>query len=70
MISVKIENKPKVNENISIFLLDLRLKAMKIGKIGRIHGDNIEITPVKKDIKGNISIYIPLRVFKNSSAST
>ena len=69
MITVKIENKPKENERISIFDLDFRLNAIKIGKIGNMHGDNIEITPIKKEIKGNTSIYIPLIVFKNSPAS-
>ena len=67
---VKIENKPKENKRISIFDLDFRLNAIKIGKIGNIHGDNIEITPIKKEIKGNTSIYIPLSSFKNSFAST
>ena len=33
-----------------------RLKATNIGIIGRMQGDSIEITPVKKEIKGRISI--------------
>lgn len=60
-IIVKIENKPKVKEIISAFVLDFRLNPINIGNIGSIQGDNIEITPVKKEIKGKISIYIPLR---------
>ena len=56
MIIVNIENRPKVNAMISVFGLDFRLKPMNIGKIGRIHGDNIEMTPVKKEIMGNTSI--------------
>ena len=59
MITVKIENKPKANERISIFDLDFRLNAIKIGKIGNMHGDNIEITPMKKEINGNASIISP-----------
>ncbi len=56
MISVNIEKSPKVNETISIFGLDFRLNPINIGKIGRMQGDNIEITPVKKEIRGNTSI--------------
>ena len=41
---------------ISDFGLDFMLKPMKIGKIGSMHGDNIEMTPVKKEINGNTSI--------------
>lgn len=48
--------KPKTNEIISLFDLALRLNARNRGMTGRIHGDNIEITPVKKEIKGSISI--------------
>ena len=69
-MTVKIENKPKENDIISIFDLVFKLKAIKIGKIGNMHGDNIEITPIKKEINGNISIYIPLSSLKNSFAST
>ena len=56
IISVKIEKRPKVNAMISDFGLDFMLKPIKIGKIGSMHGDNIEMTPVKKEIKGNTSI--------------
>ena len=56
MIAIKTANKPKVKENTSLLLSDFKQKATTIGIIGRIHGDNMEITPVKKDIKGNISI--------------
>ena len=48
--------KPKVNENISLFDLVFKLKATKIGIIGKIQGDSIDITPVKKEITGRISI--------------
>ena len=60
MITVNIENKPKLKARISAFVLEFKLKPIKIGNIGSIHGDNIEITPVKKEIRGNKSIYIPL----------
>ncbi len=69
-IIVKIENKPAVNERISALVFDFKLKPINIGNIGSMHGDNIEMTPVKKEIKGNTSIYIPLIVLKNSPAST
>jgi hypothetical protein len=53
---MKILNKPKVNDSISLFVFDLRLKARNMGMIGRMHGDNMEITPVKKEMMGIISI--------------
>ena len=53
---VKIENRPKLNAMISVFGWDFMLNPIKIGKIGRIHGDNIEITPVKNEIKRKTSI--------------
>lgn len=53
---MKMLNKPKVNDSISLFVFDLRLKATNMGMIGRMHGDNMEITPVKKEIMGIISI--------------
>lgn len=59
-IIVKIVNKPKVKEIISTFVLDFKLNPINIGKIGSMHGDNMETTPVKKEINGKISIYIPL----------
>ena len=43
-----------------VFVLEFKLKPTNIGNIGSMHGDNIEITPVKKEIRGNKSIYIPL----------
>jgi hypothetical protein len=55
-MTVNIENKPKVKDMISAVLFDFKLKAKNIGKIGSIHGDNIEITPIKKEINGKISI--------------
>ena len=54
----KMLPKPKTNENISLFDLALRLNARKRGMTGRMHGDNIEITPVKKEIKGTINPYM------------
>jgi hypothetical protein len=69
-ITRKTLNSPKVNETISLFDFVFRLKATNMGITGRIQGDNIEITPVKKEIRGNISIYISLSSFRNSSAST
>ena len=56
IIRMKMLNKPKVNDSISLFVFDLRLKATNMGMIGRMHGDNMEITPVKKEIMGIISI--------------
>ena len=56
MISVKIKKSPKLKDMISDFGLDFMLKPIKIGKIGSMHGDSIEMTPVKKEIKGNTSI--------------
>jgi hypothetical protein len=47
---------PKMKDNISLLDFALRLKATKIGMIGNMHGESIEITPVKKEIKGKISI--------------
>ena len=55
-MTIKTVNKPKVNENNSLLFSEFKLKATNMGIIGRMHGDNIEITPVKNDIKGNISI--------------
>lgn len=60
MITVKIENKPQIKDTISVFVLEFKLNPTNIGNIGSMHGDNIEITPVKKEIRGNKSIYIPL----------
>ena len=59
IITVKTENKPRTKDTISNFDFDFKLKAINIGKIGSIHGDNIEITPIKKEISGNTSIISP-----------
>lgn len=56
IIKTKIDNKPKMNDNKFDFDLDFRLTLTKIGKIGKMQGDNIEITPVVKEISGRISI--------------
>ena len=56
IMTMKMLPNPIMNDAISPLDLELRLKATKRGMIGRIHGDNIEIIPVKKDITGNISI--------------
>lgn len=53
---VNIENNPKANDMISAVLFDFKLKPKNIGKIGNMHGDNIEITPMKKEINGKTSI--------------
>ncbi len=47
-IIIKIANKPKTNEMISVFFLFFKLNPIKIGKTGKIQGDKIEITPVIK----------------------
>ena len=56
IIAKKMLNRPVVKEIISLFDFVLKLKATKIGITGKIQGDKIEITPVKKEIKGKISI--------------
>ena len=47
---------PKINEINLLLLLDSKLTPTKMGKMGKIHGDNIDITPVKKEMIGKISI--------------
>ncbi len=56
IITTKMLRRPKMNDAISIFVFDFKLKARIIGMMGNMHGDNIEITPVKKERKGRISI--------------
>ena len=56
IMAVKIKSKPRVKETSSNLVFVFKLKPMKIGRIGRIQGDNIEITPVKNEIMGIISI--------------
>lgn len=56
IITININKRPVTNDKRFSLDLDLRLTLTKIGKIGRMHGDNIEITPVAKEIKGRISI--------------
>jgi len=56
IIKTNIDNKPKMNDNRFDFDLDFRLTLTKIGKIGKMQGDNIEITPVVNEISGRISI--------------
>jgi len=51
-----IDNKPKIKDIKFSLDLDFKLTLTKIGKMGKMHGDNIEITPVVKEIKGSISI--------------
>ena len=48
-IIIKIANKPKTNEIISVLFLFFKLNPIKIGKTGKIQGDKIEITPVIKE---------------------
>lgn len=56
IIIIKILNNPQINEISFILFLVFKLNPTKIGKIGMMHGDNIEITPIKKEISGKISI--------------
>ena len=56
IIKTNIDNNPKMNDSRFDFDLDFRLTLTKIGKIGKMHGDNIEITPVVNEISGRISI--------------
>ena len=53
---VNMLNSPNMKDTISAFDSAFRLKPAIIGKVGRIQGDNIEITPVKNEIIGIISI--------------
>lgn len=55
-MTVKIENKPKLKDMISVFVFVFKLNPMNMGNIGSMHGDSIEITPVKKETAGNKSI--------------
>ena len=52
----KIVENPKMNDKSSVLDLDFKLNATKIGMTGRMQGDRIDITPVKKEIAGRISI--------------
>ena len=56
MIIVKMLNNPRMKDNISAFDLAFKLKPTIIGIVGIMQGDNIEITPVKNEINGIISI--------------
>jgi hypothetical protein len=49
-------NNPKIKDNISAFDLVFKLNPTIIGIVGMMQGDNIEITPVKNEIIGIISI--------------
>lgn len=53
---VKMLNNPKINDSNSTFDLVFKLNPTIIGKVGIMQGDNIEITPVKNEISGIISI--------------
>jgi len=55
IIAINILIKPNRKDKMS-FVLKLRLTLTKIGKIGRIQGVNIDITPVVNEINGRISI--------------
>lgn len=66
-IIIKIANKPKINEIISVFFLFLRLNPINIGKIGKIQGERIEITHVKKETNRTSSIKYPHISFIKSS---
>lgn len=56
MIIVKMLNNPRMKDNISAFDLVFKLNPTIIGIVGMMQGDNIEITPVKNEIIGIISI--------------
>lgn len=56
MIIVKMLNNPRIKDNISTFDLVFKLNPTIIGIVGMMQGDNIEITPVKNEIIGIISI--------------
>ena len=56
MIMVKMLNKPSIKDNISPFDLAFKLNPTIIGKVGIMQGDNTEITPVKNETIGIISI--------------
>ncbi len=56
IIITKIVNKPPTNDIRSSLERDFRLTLTKIGNIGNIHGDNIDITPEVKEIRGRTSI--------------
>ena len=53
---MKMLNKPSMNANISAFDLAFKLNPTIIGKVGMMQGDNTEITPVKNETIGIISI--------------
>ena len=56
MIMVKMLNRPNIKDRISAFDLVFKLNPTIIGIVGMMQGDNIEITPVKNEIIGIISI--------------
>ena len=56
IIRVKMLNRPMINDNSSALDLVFKLNPTIIGKVGIMQGDNIEITPVKNEIIGIISI--------------
>ena len=66
-IIIKIANKPKTNEIISVLFLFFKLNPIKIGKTGKIQGDKIEITPVIKETNRKISIISPHIIFIKST---
>ena len=53
---VKMLNKPNINDNSSAFDLVFNPTPTIIGRVGMMQGDNIEITPVKNETIGIISI--------------
>ncbi len=62
MISVKMLNNPSIKDTISAFDLVFKLKPTIMGMVGMMQGDNIEITPVKNEIIGIISIRSPYKI--------
>lgn len=64
IIKTKTLEMPKMNDSNSVFDFEFTLTATKIGSIGRIHGDNTEITPVKKELKEIFPFKSPLNYLK------
>ena len=61
MIIVKMLNNPSMNDNISAFDFAFKLNPTILGIVGIMQGDNIEITPVKNENIGIISITSPYK---------
>ena len=62
-IIIKIANKPKTNEIISVLFLFFKLNPIKIGKTGKIQGDKIEILCNKRNKQKNFHNLSPHIIF-------